>query len=285
VCRRTGNSIFDFAIALKQDAAPSELIHASNIGSATNIELAVPAGSDVSQLWVAIASSEGSHFQITGPASQSLPGDGGPIDFTEPLTYTVTAEDGGTRTYSVRVSSAGSNELAALSINGYWGAIRGDLITVSIPENPEGYDLSNVTPVFVKDADASVTPGGPVSFTNGESKDFTLSVTGSPSTIYHVTVNVGTDLSSAKDFLSFMLPGQVSSVIDTLASTVTVVMPMAADLSSVTPTFAVSNHATVWPSASAVTSFEVGVAETLFVIAQDATVKPYQVTVNLDSAN
>jgi len=268
VCKRTGNSILDFAIALKQDATASEFIHASHIGSATEIELAVPAGSSVSELWVAISSSAGSHF--VGP------GEGGPIDFTDPLTYTVMAEDGGTRTYTVRVSIAKPHELAAISINGYWGAIRGDLITVAIPANPEGYDL-NVAPVFVKHADATVA-NEPGAFENGKAKDFTVSA-GSSTTVYHVTVNVGLDLSSAGDVTLFSLPGQAP--LEPPPTAIAIVMPSDTDLATLTPMFEISPKATVWPSASAMTGFQAGVAKLLFVIAQDGTVKPYTVTVTV----
>jgi len=281
VCKRTGNLMLDFAIATKQDATGSDFIHAPNVASSTDIELTLPAGTNLEQLWVALSTSEGSHVSTatTGPESQSVPGEGGPIDFSSgELIYTVTAEDGGTRVYHVRVHLKEANELAAISINDYWGTIRANLITVAIPENAVGFNFT-LTPKFVLAEGATVSPVGPVSFENGVAEDFTVSREGSPSTTYHVTVNVGTELSSAKDFETFTLPDQLSSEVTTATATVAVVMPPDSVLSTVTPTFSVSENATVWPSSGTVMSFEG--AQTFFIIAQDGTVKTYQVTASV----
>jgi|GEM_PF-2277025 len=69
----------------------------SAIVSGTNILLTVPYGTDVTKLVPT--------FYISPHASIS-PASGAPQDFTEPVTYTVTAQNGDTRTYLVTVTFA-----------------------------------------------------------------------------------------------------------------------------------------------------------------------------------
>jgi glucan-binding YG repeat protein len=70
---------------------------AAGVISGTNIRVTVPAGTDVTALAPTIIVSEGASVS---PAS------GVARDFTAPVTYTVTAENGGAKTYTVTVAFA-----------------------------------------------------------------------------------------------------------------------------------------------------------------------------------
>jgi len=91
----------------------------------TNIAITVPYGTNVTAL-------APTGINITG--ASVTPASGVPQDFTNPVIYTVTADDGSTRNYTVTVTIAPSSNLTVLSAlitaaqNKYNNAVEGNLI-------------------------------------------------------------------------------------------------------------------------------------------------------------
>ena len=141
------------------------------------ISLTVPYGTDVTNLTPTIA--------ITG-ASVS-PASGVPRDFTNPVTYTVTAADSSTKIYTVTVSVAlnPAKDITDFVILGVHGTITGTAIALTVPY---GTDVTNLTPTITITG-ASVSPASgvprnfssPVTYTvtaaDGSTKNYTVTVT------------------------------------------------------------------------------------------------------------
>lgn len=128
------------------------------IGTDT-ISLSLPYGYDKTNLTPEIT--------ITGVSVS--PASGVAKDFTNPVTYTVTAEDGSTQAYTVTVSVALStdNDITGFTINGVSGTISGTEISLTLPN---GTDVSSLTPTITITG-VSVDPA------SGVTKDFTNPVT------------------------------------------------------------------------------------------------------------
>ena len=89
---------------------------------------------------------------------------------------------------------------------------------------------------------------------------------------------VASSLSNEKNIFTFSIPSQVgSSVIDTTAATVTVLMPSTSNLASLTPTITVNSAAGINPLSGVAENFSS--AKTYVVTAQDASTKTWTVTV------
>lgn len=120
------------------------------------IEVSVPFGTDVSALTPAIA-----HTGVS-----ISPQSGEPQNFTTPVTYTVTAEDGSTRTYVVTVIVA-SAELPAIQAFGFpegAGSINGTSIEVIVPL---GTDRSALIPTITFTGVSVSPPSGAVNDFSG----------------------------------------------------------------------------------------------------------------------
>ena len=125
----------------------------------TQIALTLPFGTNVSSLAPTL--------KHTG-ASVS-PASGAVRDFTNPVTYTVTAADGSTQSYTVTVSPAlsGAKAITRFALGGVLGTISGAAISVTVPF---GTDLTALVPAIDHDG-ASVSPP------SGVARDFTNPVT------------------------------------------------------------------------------------------------------------
>ncbi|OYV02645.1 MAG: hypothetical protein CFE26_21910, partial [Verrucomicrobiales bacterium VVV1] len=86
--------------------------------------------------------------------------------------------------------------------------------------------------------------------------------------------------SSAKDILSFSIPGQTASTIS--GNTISVTVPTGTDVTSLVPTFTVSPLATATPVTGVAHNFTA--PQTYTVTAQNLTTKTYTVTVTLSSS-
>ena len=130
--------------------------------SGTDIAITLPAGTDVTQLKPTIT--------VSKDATVS-PKSGTKKDFTDPVQYVVTAEDGTTKkTYTVTVTVAASTacDIIAFSIGDAEGTIDGTNIAVEVPN---GTAVTALTPTI------SVSEGATVSPTSGTEQDFTNAVT------------------------------------------------------------------------------------------------------------
>ncbi len=124
--------------------------------SGTTISITLPAGSDASSLTPAV--------QFIGNSLSPQSGSSG--DFTNPVTYTVTAEDGSTQEYTVTVIIEQSSEkdITDFEIDGIAGVFNGTNIMVTLPA---GSDEKSLSP-DVLHTGVSISPeaGSVIDFTN-----------------------------------------------------------------------------------------------------------------------
>jgi hypothetical protein len=240
------------------------------------ISLTVPYGTAVTSLVPTISVS---------PGATVSPATGTPRNFTNPVTYTVTAEDGTTtRTFTVTVNVAKNTAalITSFSMADVIGTINNaaGAITLTLPA---GTDRTNLTPVIGLSPGATVNPsaakwdtaGWTGSGTNPWVRSKTYTVTaedGTTTKTYTVTVTV--PKRSAKDITSFSVAG-VSGVVGT--NTVTVTVPLFTDVTSLSPSINVSAGATVNPTSGKAQDFNS--PKTYTVRAEDGTTKSYTVTV------
>jgi len=212
--------------------------------------LEVPYGSDVSALVPAITISAGATID---------PGSGFPVDFSNPVTYLVTAEDGVTRqdwTVTVSVLPNNQTDIESFSLADAMGPAKIDklLHTVSLAV-PYGTDITTLAPTIALSAGATILPGSDVS------TDFTSTV------IYTVIAEDGVTEqdwittvlvlpNNQTDIESFTLADEVGPAdIDILLHTVSIVVAEETDLSNLVPVIELSEGASIDPGRGIVTDF------------------------------
>lgn len=148
------------------------------------VAITVPAGTDVTKLIPVI--------QISQDATIS-PASGAQQDFTKPVAYLVTAQDGSTQTYIVTVNVAESSEKAILSfkLSGFDPEVDGTINETNhtvYAVVPNGTDLTTLMPTITVSDRATYNPdsGSYVDFTNpvtytvtaedGSTQDYTITV-------------------------------------------------------------------------------------------------------------
>ena len=165
-----------------------------NVNYAVN--LLVPSGTDVTKLVPTISVSDGATIS---------PSSGTAEDFTNPVTYTVTAQDGSTQNYTVTVTTSASNQLSnpaatqnsSKSINsfvfsGLSPEVDGTVDNTNYAVNlnvSSGTDVTNLTPTITVSDNATISPNSgvaqdftnPVTYTvtaqDGSIQDYTVTVT------------------------------------------------------------------------------------------------------------
>ena len=167
------------------------------------IDLAVPYGTDVTN-FVANYGLTGGVVTVNG-----VPQINGQTsnDFTNPVYYLVTADDGTTNTYTAAVTVAAPlNNITSFYLDGYQGyvysgATHGGASTISVSV-PYGTTLANATPSIM------VSPGASVSPASGVPQDFTqpviYTVTAADSTTQEYTVAITVE-AAPKDITSFSI--------------------------------------------------------------------------------
>ena len=142
-----------------------------------DITVTVPSGTDVTSL---------SPTVVVSPEATVSPASGTAQDFTSPVTYTVTAEDGSTATYTVTVNvtpeQSGEAEIISFVLSELDPPVDGDIdednnITATVPART---DLTALVPTIVISEDATIDPA------SSAAQDFTEPVT------YTVTAEDGT---------------------------------------------------------------------------------------------
>ena len=134
------------------------------------VAITVPYGLDVTSL-IGMFGTTGVSVSANG-ITQVGNGSDAPIDFTNPVTYTITAADGSTQNYIVTVMMAQpAKDITSFYIysgvghNNYHGSITGNgTIGIIVPY---GADVTNLTPVIMISSGASVSPA------SGVAQDFT----------------------------------------------------------------------------------------------------------------
>jgi hypothetical protein len=261
-----------------------------------NITLTVSPGTNVSSLIAEFTLSAGASAKIGGVAQTS----GQTVNnFTNPLTYTITAEDNQTtKQYVVTVKVATvplSSEKDILTFgfsNPIISAtIKGTDIQATVPN---GTDVTSLVSNFTLSPKATVSVNNIQQQSGKNVNDFTTIVNyvvtaedGSKKT-YNVTILVSPKLSSDKDIFSFGF--KTPSVTGTISgTTINLTVPDGTSTSSLIAVFTVSPKATVkigtvsQTSGVTVNNFSTTVVYT--VTAEDGTTKNYIVVVTTQSTS
>jgi hypothetical protein len=217
-----------------------------------SISVTVPFGTSLTNLIANFQISKyssvkiGNTLQVSGTTSN---------DFTNAITYTVTAEDGTTQNYVVTVSvgqapKSSEKTITAFSFNGLnpqvTANISGTNITATVPYNT---NLSNLVATFTASAKATVTIGQTVQISGTTANNFTNAVT------YTVTAENGTiqdyivqvikvDTVKNQGFLNFEISG-IKGMIINQDSVIKIVVPANTDITNLTTNFNVQSGATV----------------------------------------
>jgi hypothetical protein len=210
---------------------------------------------------------------------------------TRPVDYTVTAENGSTKTYAVTVRNAAPLE-DNIEITGFYfteplavGTVNQttDTITVMVPSKTNTASLKPT--VYFKGM--SVKPG------SGAANDFsgpvTYTVTGNSGKTRPYTVTVNSSPASSKDITRFTFPGITNSetIIGAIPDAdgtypISVWVPAGTDLDNRGPDITYTG-VNIIPAMG--TSLNFNVPQTYTVTAEDGSVKTYKVTVGTQSGD
>lgn len=217
--------------------------------------------------------------------SKISPSISAPQDFSTETTYTVTAENGDSRTYKVTVNNkviTGENEILSFSL-----PIDGEVVDGVISETTKiikfelaGANIDNLKPTVQISENASISPAPDVSqdFTNEVS--YTIIAGNGTATIYRVQVD-NRPLSIEKNVISLSLSdGTITSeaVIDEDSGIISFDFGNL-DRTNLTPTITLPEYATVSPALDVAQDFTDPVTYT--VTAEDGSTKTYRVIANL----
>ncbi|HEY5824121.1 MAG TPA: DUF5018 domain-containing protein, partial [Cyclobacteriaceae bacterium] len=221
------------------------------------------------------------------------PASGTAVDFTNPVKFTVTAEDGTRQEYNVTVNKEGVKSSAKIMASFKFSAVSPEVVgvvnetdkTVSLTV-PAGTAVTALVPTIVISEKATISPSSTIAqnFTNpvkykvtaedGTSQEYTVSVT---VTIAKSTANLITSLKFSG------LNPEVVATINQDTKHITAVVPNSTNRATLVPTITVSEKASLsseTPSSGVATDFTNPVRYE--VLAEDGTMREYLVTVTLD---
>ena len=267
-------------------------INTAGVISGTNITVDVPFGTNIANLIATFSTSPLSKVNIVGtPQVSNLTAN----NFVSPVIYSVVAQDGSSKNYTVTVNIAAPStakditeySFASLSMN---GTIQDTNITFTVPS---GTNVSNLVASFTASDLATVTVGATNQVSATTLNDFTNTVKyvvtaqdGSKKN-YYVTVNV-IPASTAKEITAFSvnLPNIVCTIKDTL---ITATVPYGTAVDKVIATFTNSAFSTVkvgvTNQVSATTLNDFSNPVVYVVTAQDGSTKSYKVTIAVTPAS
>ncbi len=205
-------------------------------------------------------------------------------DFTGPVVYTVTAEEGNTQqwTVTVTVSPNSANEILTfvLAEQTADAAINTNDHTVAIGV-PYGTDVTALTPTVTVSDQASIIPA------SGTAQDFTsavvFEVTAGNGSAQDWTVTVNIAPNTAKNILSFSLAEQTdAAIIDATNHTVNIEVATGTSVAALVPTITVSDQASISPGSGVAQDFSTAVAYT--VTAGDGSTQAWTVSVSVKPA-
>jgi putative ubiquitin-RnfH superfamily antitoxin RatB of RatAB toxin-antitoxin module len=223
------------------------------------VDVEVESGTDLTALVATFTLSEGAKAEVGDVAQTSGTTSN---DFTNPVTYTITAEDGTTKQdWIVTVTEAAvlSNETDILTfsfgIPPQTGAASIDEVNHTIDIEVEaGTDLTNLVSTFTLSDGATAEVGGVAQTSGTTSNNFSSPVTyiitagdGTTEQDWIVTVTEAAVLSNETDILtySFGIPPQTGAAsIDEVNHTVDIEVESGTDLTNLVSTFTLSNGAT-----------------------------------------
>jgi hypothetical protein len=178
--------------------------------------------------------------QITVSAKASVsPASGTARDFANPVTYTVTAQDGSAQDYTVTVTVTGAppvpsdeKAITAFSVDGVDGAIDEAAKTIAVTL-PYGSNISSLTPELTHTG-VNYSPPGAQNFT----RPVTYYIMAEDGAMQNYTVTITVLKNPAKAITWFYFSvsaGYIYAVIDEEAHTITAILPFETNLSSLEP--------------------------------------------------
>jgi len=186
----------------------------------TDITIELPEGTDLTTLSPVIIHT-GASISPESETSQ---------DFSNPVIYTVTAQDQAIQEYTVTLTVEGNEakDITDFAIDGVDGIITGTNISVTLPAGTDVTALSST----ITHAGASVSPTSGVAQDFTGSVEYTVTAVDGTTKVYTVTVSLAPAISSDNNITSFSING-VAGVIS--GTTITVTLPAGTDVSSLTP--------------------------------------------------
>ena len=258
----------------------------------TNITTTVPFGTDVTSLVANFIVSNLAVVTVNGTTQTSGTT---PNNFTNPVTYTVTAENGTTQVYTVTVIIAPSPKSNANDILSFGfvspavtAVINGTNITAKLPY---GTDVSKLLVNFIASDKAVVTINSTTqvsgSTVNNFTNTLTYTVTAENGSVKTYTVTVSLAKNSAKDITTFLFTSPVAT--GTInGTTISLQVPFGTDVTKLIANFTVSAGAKVkignTDQASGVTINNFTTPLTYTVYAEDGTSQNYTVIVYILAA-
>jgi len=254
---------------------------ATGVINGANIALTVPFGTNINAL-VANFTTTGASVavgatpQISGTTANN---------FTNPVTYTVTAADTSTKSYVVTVMVAANptKDITAFSFikPAATGVINGTNISVIVPF---GTKINALTASFLTTG-SYVTVGGATQVsgitTNSFTRPVTYKVTAADASIKNYTVTVAVAGQSTKDITAFNFNNPAVTGVIT-GTNITLTVPFGTNVSSLVPTFTITGSSVkvggvTQVSGSTAKNFTNPVTYT--VVAANGSTKSYTVTV------
>ena len=222
------------------------------------------------------------------PKATVSPASGVAQDFTNPVKYTVTAEDGTTQIYNVVVDVKMSSDkvISEFKFSGLIPEVKATIAGTNIDATvPSGTDLKTLVPTLMLSAGSTVSPE------SGKAQDFTTSpvkytVTAEDGTKQDYLVKITVAKSSEKQITEFRLEEYTPDVlgrIDQSTNTISVVLPAGTNLKGIIPTIKLSALATITPTSRTAQDFTNTVNYT--VKAEDGSTQVYRVTVTAATIN
>ncbi len=258
--------------------------------SGHDIGVTVPAGTSVASLAATFTTNAssvtvGAVAQVSGTTRN---------DFSSPVSYVATAEDGTSQTYTVTVTVAlaSSKTLTSFSFPspGVTGVISGTSISVQVPA---GTGLTHLVAKFATTG-ATVTVGNQVQTSNVTANDFTNPVTyvvtaaDGTTKPYTVSVTVGVPLTKEITAFSFSIPTPPTTTTATgviSGTSIAVQVPYGTNVTSLAPYFSSTLGTSVYVGSSYQTSgsspHDFTNPVTYTVKASDGTTQAYTVTVTV----
>ncbi|HUJ19278.1 MAG TPA: hypothetical protein VL197_14940 [Nitrospirota bacterium] len=208
--------------------------------SAKTISVTVPNGTNVTRLVATFTTTGagvkvGSTMQISGATEN---------DFTNPVTYLVTAADGSSLAYTVTVTilPADAKAITAFSFTNpaATGTINESTKTIAVIV-PFGTDVTALIATFSTNG-ASVKVVATVQISGATPNDFTspvtYTVTAADGTVATYTVTVTVTASSAKAIIAFFFTNPAATgTIDENLKTISVIVPMGTDVTGLVAVF------------------------------------------------
>jgi hypothetical protein len=241
--------------------------------SGTDITKTVPYGTNVTAL--------SPTYTMNGVSCSPLSPPVTPLDFTNPVPYTVTAADNSTQVYTVTVTvtpASSAKDILTFGLPGMPAAIDQVAKTVTC-DVPYGTNLATLAPAYTVSPFATGSPATATApdFVTNNPATYTITAQNGSTQNYLVTVTVS-PASAAKDILTFGLPG-MAAAIDQVAKTVTWYVPYGTNLTTLAPAYTVSPFANGSPATATAPDFGTTNPATYTITAQNGSTQPYLVTV------